>query len=79
MEIKKEAELQRCFAESQEARKKPFSADQTTFEALIGTTKDEVAVAPGVLHKVWTEGDRKYFHYKTDAPIGGEYRILSAD
>lgn len=63
----------------EEARKKPFSTDQTTLEAIIGTTEDEVAVAPGALQRTWTKSDRRYFHYKTDGPIGGEYRILSAD
>ena len=60
-----------------EARKKPASTDQATFEAIVGTATDEVAVAPGVLHQSWTKGDRRYFHYRTDAPIGGEYSILS--
>jgi aminopeptidase N len=60
-----------------EARKKPFSTDQTSFEAVVGTAKDEVAVASGALHKTWTKGDRRYFQYKTDAAIGGEYAILS--
>lgn len=62
-----------------EARKKPGSTDQSTFEAIVGTTKDEVGVAPGMLKRTWTQGDRRYFHYKTDAPIGGEYTILSAN
>ncbi|HYH56520.1 MAG TPA: M1 family aminopeptidase, partial [Anseongella sp.] len=60
-----------------EARKKPFSTDQTTFEAIVGTAKDEVAVAPGALQKTWTVNGRRYFHYKTGASIGGEYAILS--
>ena len=38
-----------------EARKKPFSTDQATFEAVVGTAIDEVAVAPGVLHQSWTK------------------------
>ncbi len=63
----------------QEARKKPFSTDQTTLEVIIGTAKQEVAVAPGTLQRTWTESDRRYFHYKTNAPIGGEYAILSAN
>lgn len=62
----------------QEARNKPFSTDNDAFEAIIGTAKDEVAVAPGILHKTWTENDRRYFHFKTDTPIWGEYSILSA-
>ncbi|SIT81835.1 ABC transporter permease/M1 family aminopeptidase [Pontibacter indicus] len=62
-----------------EARRKPFSADQTTFEAIVGTAKGEVAVAPGVLHSTWEKDGRRYFHYKTNASIGGEYAILSAN
>ncbi|QCR22384.1 M1 family metallopeptidase [Pontibacter sp. SGAir0037] len=62
-----------------EARNKSLSTDQTIFEATIGTAVDEVALAPGILKKTWIAGDRRYFHYKTDAPIGGEYAILSAD
>jgi ABC-type transport system involved in multi-copper enzyme maturation permease subunit len=62
-----------------EARKRPAITDQNTFEAIIGTANDEVAVAPGTLHKTWTKGNRRYFHYKTDAPIGGEYSILSGN
>jgi ABC-type transport system involved in multi-copper enzyme maturation permease subunit len=59
------------------ARNKPFSTDQNAFEAIVGTANDEVAVAPGTLHRTWTKGDRRYFHFKTDAPIGGEYAFLS--
>lgn len=64
--------------DDREARTKPFNPDQSTFEAIIGTAADEVAVAPGVLHKEWTAGGRRYFHYKTAGTIGGEYAILSA-
>ncbi|GAB3942435.1 M1 family aminopeptidase [Spirosoma harenae] len=60
-----------------EARRKPVSTDQATVEAIVSTVADEVAVAPGALHRSWTKGDRRYFHYKTDAPIGSEYAILS--
>ncbi|MEJ8755548.1 ABC transporter permease [Pontibacter sp. H259] len=62
-----------------EARKRPLNTAQSTLEAIIGTAKEEVAVAPGALKKSWVKGDRKYFHYKTDAPIGGEYAILSSN
>lgn len=62
-----------------EARKKPVLSGQNTFEAIVGTAKGEIAVAPGVLHQTWTEGDRRYFHYKTDAPIGDEYALLSGN
>ena len=49
------------------------------FEAVVGTGKDQVAVAPGALRRTWTEGGRRYFHYVTDAPIGHEYAIVSAN
>ncbi|WP_423148578.1 M1 family aminopeptidase [Rubrolithibacter danxiaensis] len=62
-----------------EARSKRYSTDQNTFEAIVGTAMDEVAVAPGNLQKNWTEGGRRYFHYKADAPIGGEYALLSGN
>lgn len=49
------------------------------FDAVVGTSEDEVAVAPGALRRTWTEGGRRYFHYSTDAPIGNEWTFFSAD
>lgn len=60
-----------------EARSKPLSMDQTTLDITVGTAKREVAVAPGRLIRTWMKGDRRYFHYRTDGPIGAEYSILS--
>ena len=51
---------------------------RTTFEAVVGTSAGQTAVAPGALQRTWTEGERRYFHYRTDGPIGGELPILSA-
>ena len=51
----------------------------TTFDAVIGTVEDQVAVAPGVLRREWTEGDRRYFHYSSDVPIVGQFMFFSAD
>ena len=48
------------------------------FEAVVGTDADQVAVAPGALRRTWTEGGRRYFHYATDRPIGGEWAFFSA-
>ncbi len=59
------------------ARNKPISSDQNTFEAVISTAIDETAVAPGNLIRTWAAGNRRYFHFRTDAPIRGEYSILS--
>ncbi|HKV08395.1 MAG TPA: M1 family aminopeptidase [Thermoanaerobaculia bacterium] len=50
-----------------------------TFDAIVGTDADQVAVAPGELRRTWTEGGRRYFHYVSDVPIGGLYLFFSAD
>lgn len=48
------------------------------FEIVIGTNKDQTAIAPGYLQRQWTEGDRKYFHYKMDKPMMPFFNIVSA-
>lgn len=48
------------------------------FEAIVSTEQEETAVAPGLLHKQWSDNGRSYFHYIADAPIGGEWSIFSA-
>jgi ABC-type transport system involved in multi-copper enzyme maturation permease subunit len=50
-----------------------------TFEAIIGTQKGQVAVAPGALRRSWTKSGRSYFHYATNAPVGSEWAFFSAD
>jgi len=52
--------------------------DWLTFETTVSTSEDQVAVAPGYLQREWTEGGRRYFHYKMDAPILNFYAFLSA-
>ncbi|RDV10785.1 hypothetical protein DXT99_25725 [Pontibacter diazotrophicus] len=54
-------------------------ADWINFEATVSTTEGQIAIAPGYLQKEWTENDRRYFHYKMDAPILNFYSFLSAD
>ena len=60
-----------------EARKR--HSEGATFQAVVGTHKDQVAVAPGVLRRTWREGNRRYFHYATDGPIAGEHYFFSAN
>mgnify|MGYP005749831589 CR=1 FL=1 len=65
-----------------EARKNTYisnEADWITFEAIVSTVPDQIAIAPGYLQKEWTENGRRYFHYKMDAPILNFYSFLSAD
>ncbi len=54
-------------------------SDWIDFETTVSTSADQIAIAPGYLQKEWTEGDRRYFHYKMDAPILHFYAYLSAD
>ena len=64
-----------------EARMVPTGwAERMTFDAVLGTDADQVAVAPGRLRRAWTEGGRRYYHYTTDGPIGTElgYGFFSA-
>ncbi|MHC4946087.1 MAG: ABC transporter permease, partial [Planctomycetota bacterium] len=55
-----------------------LQADWIDFETFISTSIDQIAVAPGNLQKEWTEGDRRYFHYKTEAPIINMLAFVSA-
>ena len=61
-----------------EARRIRVGGDPITFEAIVGTSGDQVAVAPGALRRTWTEGGRRYFHYVTDVPINNQYGVFSA-
>lgn len=58
----------------------PLSADAdwVDFEAVVSTSGDQVAVAPGYLQRSWKRGGRAYFHYRMDAPILKFYAFQSA-
>ncbi|KUG08697.1 ABC transporter permease/M1 family aminopeptidase [Solirubrum puertoriconensis] len=56
----------------------PF-AEPIRFEAIVGTDADQQAVAPGRLRRAWTQANRRYFHYATEAPIRNEYALFSAN
>ncbi|MGH7576592.1 MAG: ABC transporter permease, partial [Longimicrobiales bacterium] len=53
--------------------------EQIDLKVTVGTAADQIAVAPGALVGTWTQDDRRYFRYGTNAPIGNEYAIFSAD
>jgi hypothetical protein len=53
-------------------------ADHIRFEMVVSTANDQIAIAPGYLQKEWQEKDRKYFHYKMEAPMCNYYSIVSA-
>jgi ABC-2 type transport system permease protein len=53
-------------------------ADWVTFDAVIGTSSDQTAIAPGNLVQEWTSKGRRYYHYKTAQPILNFYAFQSA-
>ena len=44
-------------------------ADEVDFAAIISTTADQIAIAPGQLQREWTEGNRRYFYYQMPGKI----------
>jgi ABC-2 type transport system permease protein len=44
-------------------------SERTQFRAVVSTSEDQIAVAPGYLQKEWVEQGRRYFSYAMDAPI----------
>ncbi len=53
-------------------------SDWVNFEAVVSTSKDQIAVAPGYLQSEWVDNDRRYFHYKMDHPILHFFSFVSA-
>jgi len=54
-----------------------------TFEAVIGTSPEQTAIAPGTLLRSWNDpsagsGGRRYFHYATERPVRNAFAIFSA-
>jgi len=53
-------------------------ADFISFDAVVSTVPDQIAIAPGYLQREWTDNGRRYFHYKMDSKIINFYSFLSA-
>ncbi len=53
-------------------------ANYINFEAVVSTTQDQIALAPGKLAKTWTEKDRTYYHYKLESQTDLFFNIVSA-
>ena len=52
--------------------------DWLSLDTTVSTSADQIALAPGYLQRTWTANGRRYFHYKTTAPILGFWSYLSA-
>jgi ABC-2 type transport system permease protein len=53
-------------------------ADWINFETVVSTSADQIALAPGYPQREWTEGGRRYFHYKMDRPMLAFFCYMSA-
>jgi ABC-2 type transport system permease protein len=60
------------------ARRDVAGAERIAFDAIVGTSEGQTAIAPGALQRTWIEGGRRYFHYVADAPIRNDYAFYSA-
>ncbi|WNG56220.1 hypothetical protein F0U59_16700 [Archangium gephyra] len=48
------------------------------FEATVSTSADQLAVAPGRLVRQWEQDGRRYFHYRSEAPMTNVFAFASA-
>ncbi len=54
------------------------NSDDITFEVVMSTDDDQIAIAPGYLKKEWKQDGRAYYYYKMDQPIVNFYSLQSA-
>ncbi len=52
-------------------------SDFVTFEATLSTSPDQIAIAPGLLEKQWSENGRAYFKYRAERSILNFFNISS--
>jgi ABC-2 type transport system permease protein len=53
-------------------------ADYITFEGIVSTAPDQLAIMPGYLQREWEENGRKYYHYKMEGELDFFYNVSSA-
>src|SRR5262249_4677802 len=55
----------------------PGHSDWVDISAVISTSQDQIAVAPGSLVREWQQDDRRYFEYRLDHPSPNFYSFFS--
>jgi ABC-type transport system involved in multi-copper enzyme maturation permease subunit len=55
-----------------------LGVEWTNIDVTLSTSPGQIALAPGRLIKDWTANDRRYFHYRSDAPIHNNLIFASA-
>jgi len=56
-----------------------MDSDLIDLEIIVSTGKEQTVTAPGKLLEEWSEGDRKYFHFRPEGKIKFGFGINSAD
>jgi hypothetical protein len=51
--------------------------DRVDLRLTVSTAGDQIALAPGRLERSWQRGGRRFFRYRTDAPILNRFAIAS--
>ena len=54
-----------------------LGSSRIDFSAIVSTSSDQTAIAPGYLQKEWKKGNRRYFHYQAERPIWDLYAFVS--
>lgn len=54
-----------------------YDSDYIDLEVTVGTSEDQIAVAPGYLTYKWKESNRNYFHYRSESPVTNDFAIVS--
>ena len=54
-------------------------ADFVDFKAVVSTSSEQIAIAPGYLQNEWTEGNRRYFEYKSTNKVTNDFIVNSGD
>jgi ABC-type transport system involved in multi-copper enzyme maturation permease subunit len=60
------------------ARYDMSSRDRVRITTVVGTSPEQVAIAPGTLTRAWTEHGRAWFAYDTEVPVRNNHAVFSA-
>jgi len=53
-------------------------ADYITYECVVSTAPDQLAISPGYLQREWLDKGRRYFHYKMEGEMDMFFNLVSA-
>ncbi|HJQ39675.1 MAG TPA: M1 family aminopeptidase [Thermoanaerobaculia bacterium] len=54
------------------------SGDWAQFDVTVSTAREQTVVAPGTLVREWQSNGRRFFHFRSEAPIPNQFAIASA-